>query len=117
MQIRHGFEDLFDDAARVHFRVRVLLHNALQQFSAKGSTINPTTYKLPLDGYDDLLVALVNVAILDYVLMSDGCEDIRIQNQNAARIAVLLGDHFRTQILPSEPVEYGYDPSIGRSTG
>ena len=117
MQIRHSLEHLLDDTARIHLRVGVLFHNALQQLSAKGATINTVTHRLPLDGHDDLLVALVNVAILDDVLVPDGREDIRIQNQNAARIAVLLSDHFRAQILPREPVDYGYDPSIGRSKG
>lgn len=117
MQIRHRFEHLLDDTAGIHLRVGVLFHNALQQLAAKGSIINTATRRLPLDGHDDLLVALVNVAILDDVLVPDGREDIRIQNQNAARVAVLLGDHLRAQILPREPVDYGYDPSIGCSTG
>ena len=48
--------------------------------------------------------------------MPDWGKNIRIQYQYATRIAILLGYHLGTHILPSEPVDYGYYPCIGCST-
>lgn len=40
VQIRHGFQHLFDDAAGVHLGVHALFHNALEQFATIGSRMN-----------------------------------------------------------------------------
>lgn len=48
--------------------------------------------------------------------MPDRSQHIGVEHEYTTGIAIILGDHLGTHILPSEPVDYGYYPCIGRST-